>query len=274
MIGLTIPKFNPPDSFQFDKPADWPEWKQRFLRFRTATKLDRETPTVQVSSLVYAMGREAEKIYSSFQLATTVPAPVPSPAAGAAAAAAAAAVPDADIFDLVMKGFDAYFIPKRNVIHEHAKFHLRMQQAGENAESFYRSLMELSETCDFKDISEEIRDRLVIGILDKELSLELQLKADLTLENCIDRVRNSEMVKKQNEVVKGVDHVSRGGRQGRFHQGHKPEGYKRCTNCNLLLDYHHTECPAKDEVCNNCGKKGHYARCCMSDSSTIRSWFK
>ena len=45
--------------------------------------------------------------------------------------------------------------------------------------------MELSETCDFKDKNEEIRDRLVIGILDKELSLELQLKADLTLKNCI-----------------------------------------------------------------------------------------
>ena len=100
------------------------------------------------------------------------------------------------------------------------------------------------------------------------MSLELQLKADLTLENCIDRVRNSEMVKKQNEVVKGVDHVSRGGRRGRFHQGFKPEGNRRCTNCNLLLDYRHTECPAKDEVCNNCGKKGHYARCCRSDSST------
>ena len=97
-----MPMFNPPDSFQFDKPADWPEWKQRFLRFRTATKLDRKTPT------------------------------------------AAAAVPDADNFDLVMKRFDAYFIPKRNVIHECAKFHLHMQQAGANAESFYRSLMELS----------------------------------------------------------------------------------------------------------------------------------
>ena len=192
-----MPKFNPQDCFQFDKPADWPEWKQRFLRFMAATKLDRETPAVQVSSLVYAMGCEAEKIYSSFQLATTVPAPVPAPAVGAvaaAAAAAAAAVRDADNFDLVMKRFDAYFIPKCNVIHERAKFHLRVQQAGENGESFYRSLMELLETCDFKDKNEEIRDRLVIGILDKQLLLELQLKADLTLENCVDRVRNSEMV--------------------------------------------------------------------------------
>ena len=211
-----MPKFNPPECFQFDKPADWPKWKQCFLRFRTATKLKWETPAVQVSSLVYTMGREAEKIYSSFQLPTTVPAP----AAGADANAAAPVV-DADNFDLVMKRFDAYFIPKRNVIHECAKFHLRMRQAGENTKSFYRSLMDLSETCDFKDKNEEIRDRLVIGILDKELLLELQLKADLTLENCIDRVRNSVIVKKQNEVVKVVNHVSRGGRRGRFNKGFK-----------------------------------------------------
>ena len=42
------------------------------------------------------------------------------------------------------------------------------------------------------------------------MSLELQLKAHLTLEKCIDRVRNSEMVKKQNEVVKGEDLVLAG----------------------------------------------------------------
>ena len=163
------------------------------------TKLDRETPAVQVSLLVYKMGREAEKIYSRFQLPNTVPAPAVGASANAAAVAnAAAAVPDADNFDLVMKWFDAYFIPKRNVIHERVTFHLCVLQAVENAESFYRSLMELSKMCYFKDKNEEIRDRLVIGILDKELSLELQLKTDLTLENCIDRVRNSEMVKKQN----------------------------------------------------------------------------
>ena len=150
-----MPKFNPPDCVLFDKPGDWPEWKQRFLRFRTATKLDRETPAVQVSSLAYAMGREAEKIYGSFQLATTVPAPA-ADADNAAAAAAATAVPDDDNFNLVLKRFHAYFIPKRNVIQERTKFHLRMQQAGENAESFYISLMKLSEMCDFKEKNEEI----------------------------------------------------------------------------------------------------------------------
>ena len=64
---------------------------------------------------------------------------------------------------------------------------------------------------------------LVIGILDTELSLELQLKADLTLENCLERIRNSKMLKKQN---KGVDHVSLGGRPGRYNNGFKAESNK------------------------------------------------
>ena len=68
----------------------------------------------------------------------------------------AAPVADADNFDLVMKRFNSYFIPKRNVIHVRAKFYLCVQQAGENAESFYRSLMDLLETCDFKEKNVEI----------------------------------------------------------------------------------------------------------------------
>ena len=61
-----MPKFAPPTNFSFDKPEEWPEWKQRFVRFRIATKLDKEEGAVQVSSLIYAMGSEAENIFRSF----------------------------------------------------------------------------------------------------------------------------------------------------------------------------------------------------------------
>ena len=62
-------KFTPPASFAFDKPSEWPEWKQRFQRYRIATKLDKEEGNVQVSCLIYAMGSEAENIYKSFLFA-------------------------------------------------------------------------------------------------------------------------------------------------------------------------------------------------------------
>ena len=53
-------KFNPPTNFPLDKPGEWPEWKQRFVRFRTATKLDKEDGPIQVSILIYARGSESE----------------------------------------------------------------------------------------------------------------------------------------------------------------------------------------------------------------------
>ena len=65
-----MPKFNAPESFDFTRQAAWPEWQERFLRFRIATKLNKETGEVQVASLVYAVGREAENIFSSFEFPT------------------------------------------------------------------------------------------------------------------------------------------------------------------------------------------------------------
>ena len=59
-------KFNPPTAFSFDKSGEWPDWRQRFVRFRTATKLNKEDGVVQVSSLIYARGSEAENAVCSF----------------------------------------------------------------------------------------------------------------------------------------------------------------------------------------------------------------
>ena len=258
-----MPQFNPPGEFLFDKPEEWPGWKQRFQHYRIASKLDKEQPFRQVSSLIYSMGAEAEKVFLSFGLSTT-----PAVLAPAAAEGQPEVPAEADNFDIVLQKFDDYFIPKRNIIYERAKFHQRVQHVGESAQSFYRSLTELADTCDFVNKDEEIWDRLVIGILDKEISVELQSKADLTLKHAVDRIRSSEMLKGQNKVdtVPRVDQVSgqctKGGRPNKHGMG------KRCGNCNLFLDHRHKECPAKGQQCNKCRKIGHYARCCRSQMGT------
>lgn len=58
-------KLNPPECFPFDRSNQLADWKQRFQRFRSATKLDKEDGEVQVSSLTYAMGNKAEHIFKS-----------------------------------------------------------------------------------------------------------------------------------------------------------------------------------------------------------------
>lgn len=117
--------FNPPANFSFDLPTEWLGWKQRFERYRIATKLNKDDGTVQVSCLclIYAMGAEAENIFKSFKFA---------------------AEKDRDDIKIVLAKFDEYFFPRRNVIHERACFHQRVQRPGEKAESFIRALYELS----------------------------------------------------------------------------------------------------------------------------------
>ena len=111
-----MPKFNPPEPMSFDAPAKWPEWKERFARFRIATKLHKDEGEIQVASLIYAMGRQAENIFKSF---TFDPPPDPTDANPNP-------LDPKDNYDVVLKKYDTYFVPKRNTIYERAKFYQRL----------------------------------------------------------------------------------------------------------------------------------------------------
>lgn len=223
-------KFGPPEPFDFSQPAEWLTWRQRFSRFRVASKLDKESGEVQVNSLLYSMGRDAEPIYGSFVFP---------------AATEAMPHPEYD-YNLVMQKFDEHFVPKRNVIHDRACFHKRGQRAGETVEAFVRSLYELAQHCEFgagKD--EQIRDRIVIGIMDKEVSQKLQLEADLTLERAIQFARQSEQVKQQSAervetTVNEVRHKQYNSTRRSYDKPRQGQGQKysenklNCQRCNRM----------------------------------------
>ncbi|VDI76639.1 Hypothetical predicted protein [Mytilus galloprovincialis] len=86
----------------------------------------------------------------------------------------------------VKEQFDKYFIVRRNVIFERAKFNKRKQDDDEGVESFVTSLYTLTEHCGYNDLRQEmIRDRIVVGIKDSNLSLKMQLDPELTLKKAI-----------------------------------------------------------------------------------------
>ena len=81
--------------------------------------------------------------------------------------------------------FDEHFVPRVNVLHERALFYSRAQLPDENVETYARKLYEFSEQANVPNREESIRDRLVLGVRDRELSEKLQLQANLTLKDAV-----------------------------------------------------------------------------------------
>ena len=93
----------PPETFKFKTPEDWPKWIRRFEQFRFPSGLDKKSQEMQVSTLVYNMGDEADDIISSFHLSSE----------------------DKVKYDVVKEKFEEYFMKHRNIIFERAKFNQR-----------------------------------------------------------------------------------------------------------------------------------------------------
>ncbi len=175
--------FTHPEKFDVSKPEAWEKWLRRFDRFRSASGLIDKSEETQVNTLLYSMGSEAEEIVASFGLS------------------------DADLkkWKPVTDKLNDYFVPKRNIIFERAKFNQRAQLMGETVDSFVTSLHTLAETCQFGALHDElIRDRIVVGLRDHRLSEHLQLDAALTLEKAITEARQRELVKAQQSTVHGT----------------------------------------------------------------------
>ncbi|GBO20528.1 Uncharacterized protein K02A2.6 [Araneus ventricosus] len=229
---------NPPENFTFTTPCNWSKWKMRFERYRIASGLSTKTGNEQVNSLLYIMGEQAEDIFSSFGLSET----------------------EQDDFDIVLKKFNDHFVVKKNTIFECAQFNKRVQLDGESVNTFITALYTLSEHCEYGVLHDElIRDRIVIGIRDKNLNEKLQLVADLTLTKVIERVRLSEVVKEQQGKLIEKDSAKNNENESRLHG-----------KCKWCVKQRHDKrvCPARDARCRQCSKIGHYANVCIIKSQT------
>ena len=256
----------PIEPFKFAHAEEWPKWIKRFERFRTVTGLNEKSETLQIDALVFYMGEQAEDVITSLGLSET----------------------DKVSYKAVIKAFDNHFVIKKNVVYERFVFFSRSQTESETVEEFVTTLHALAEHCNFKTLKDElIRDRIVGGVRDKQLSERLQLISDLTLEKAITMAKQSEQVKKQNQILHGVENEvkvnrinTRQNRKKEFWQqkvDKTPKSFdktakskvgnslenKTCRRCGK--DFHYfKDCPAANLQCHKCNKKGHFSKCCQS----------
>eukprot|EP00117_Sycon_ciliatum_P040397 scpid36764/ scgid3433/ len=268
-------KFQPPESFDFSAPENWPRWKSRFSRFQIATKLSSESAEVQISTLIYSLGPTADDIFQrelSF-----------------------AQDSDKDDFDKVVDAFDKYFAPADNVIHERTQFARLRQLPGESIATFSSRLHSVAARCRFDKPSERIRDHLVAHMADSEVSKAMQKKdiGSLTLADVLKEAKAAETLEIQlatqrsaatqpsvaAAVARGHHKQSRGtGRPKNAPAASRqsaPSYSTRgppatsaprapCSGCGSSSGHSRRECPAWSVECRKCQRRGHFAKECRT----------
>ena len=156
----------------------------------------------------------------------------------------------------------------------------RRKNPGESVDNFIQDLYHLAENCEYGTLKDElIRDGIIVGVLDDTLSDRLQAKSDLTLADAARMSRQAEARKQNRTVVRGVetqhevDYVSQprshNKQQATNNQPVHPEKKESSKNerpCFWCGFQHHDRkyCPARDTICSNCNKKGHFQSVCLS----------
>lgn len=145
-------------------------------------------------------------------------------------------------------------------------------------EDFIYHVNVLADHCACGQLQDEmVRDRIVVGIRDAKLSQKLQMDAELTQEKATQLIRKSEAVKLQQTVIRSDDATEVAAVNRRFSWCHaqkskqllKPQQTPHtqpsatCIRCGQA-PHGKMQCPAGDQICHKCKKKGHFQKLCRS----------
>ena len=229
------------------------------MTFRLVTKLHEESEEIQVASLKYCMGAEAEDVLKTFGLSNE----------------------DEKKFEVVIKKFDEYFKPKVNVIRLRRIFQRRTQEHGETEEVYLRALFVAAEDCDFGELKKErIRDQFIAGILDERLAeklehlylanrdkFTLELVTEFTRSYC--DIREGRRQEKQTAMKEETVNLvkipsSNDGKRKQYDGVSNASGYtmKGCDYCGS--NHVKGNCPAYGRTCRKCNRRNHFAQVCKS----------
>ena len=262
---------------------NWKNFKQRFELFNVVSGMIDKGDKSQCSLFLHCIGDAALQVYNTFEF------------------------PDENDkmkLKVVMKKFEEYCIPKRNVTYERHKFFTCSQNSNETIDQYCTELRDKAQSCEFGNLTDSlIQDRIICGMLDNSVRERLLRQEGLTLEKTLQLCRAAETTRAQaaelcsHEETISVDALGgkrksfpagkqvnqnfrqttqgqsqsvrpkqgQGQRQGqRQGHGHKVTQNTRKT-CPRCGNFHgKSNCPAQGQICRKCGRANHFAKCCKT----------
>lgn len=155
---------------------NWRVFWQNFEIFGDAIELSKKPDTVKVAVLLNAIGPDGVEVFNSFGLTSD----------------------ERKLYKTVCCAFANFCKPKKNEVYQSFLFHTRNQLDKEPFDSFLMDIKKLVKLCGFDEHEPRmLRDRIVLGVTDKQLQKKLLESDELTLEKAIDLGRTMEVTKQQ-----------------------------------------------------------------------------
>ena len=226
----------------------WKRWKQQWNLYSKASGADSKSEDVQCAIFLHVIGEEGIELFNTFDIPAD----------------------DKDKISPLLKLFEDYCNPKKNITFERYKFNARNQKDGEPCDQYVTELKTLAQSCDFKDLKEElIRDRIVIGLYDGVLRARLLRETDLTLTKTISMCRTHEASQEHLKSLEAASSSSAAtdpaAKQDvsvvKKRSNYRQKSSQQCDSCGYAI-HTRSECPAEKKECHICRMKGHFARKC------------
>ncbi|XP_063957546.1 uncharacterized protein LOC135154651 [Lytechinus pictus] len=96
----------------------------------------------------------------------------------------------------------SHFVPKPTEIVQRYRFYTCVQKQDESIPQFVANLRQLSEGCNFKELDNMIRDRLVVGCRDIAIQRKLLSESSLTLQHALQTATAMEVADRDVEKLK------------------------------------------------------------------------
>lgn len=191
----------------------------------------------KVHTLLTAIGEKAMNKYNHFNLSEN----------------------DKQTCEKVIKAIRNFLKGKKNVIYERAVFNSTCQHEEESFDEYLIKLQELIETCEYGAFRDDLlRDRIVIGIKNRDIRKKLLTKPDLTLEQTIDICKIDEVTVQRLKNLEQDESKS-------INKIEKKQFLKICKFCGNKHKFIKGSCPAYGKNCNKCGGKNHFEKVCKRE---------
>lgn len=194
--------------------TEWKNWLSHFHIYLVASKLSEESNARKVALLLHHMGPECLQIFNSFERSLT----------------------EVKYNDLV-KLFGDYFVPQVNLTMERHTFFTRKQNGGESIDDYITVLRNLSITCDFGELKNDLVKNVFICGLSSNLQHikeRLLSEGDVTLDRAVQIAKNIETARENASQLEGLAMNVLESRS-HFSRSNFQQNSNNCIETNVLL---------------------------------------